>query len=132
VAKEVMVGWARMIVSASVGVAVATQELFTILAALFLASAWFLAWSAAEVWIDLRFGVLLGYAPVRGYRRRLRVEAEIMDELSDLGGRGQQIGPRHSRARARERNRPVLPLLPLPRRQPDDSGPMEALADSAV
>lgn len=132
-AKEVIVGWARMVVPAAIGVSVATQNMVTVLAALFLASAWFLTWSAAEVWIDLRFGVLLGYAPISGYYKRLDFEEFVLAELDERdGAAGQRIGPRHARARVRETNAPLLPHLPHPRTRPDDSGPLEALADPAV
>lgn len=135
VGREVVVGWARMIVSAGIGTGVAVQDWRTVGAALFLASMWFVTWSAAEVWIDLRFGVLLGYAPWR-HRRWLPLE-DFMIDLGDpepaLGQEGQRGAGRHSRTRARGKSEPLLPQLPpefpRPRRINDDSGPMELVAD---
>ena len=120
-----------MVVSAAIGVGVATQDWRTAGAALFLASAWFITWSAAEVWIDLRFGVLLGYAPWR-HRRWLPLEdfmADLGDPEASKGHKGQRGAGRHSRTRARGKSAPLVPLVPRPRRVRVDSGAMELVAD---
>lgn len=131
VGREVVVGWARMIVSAGIGITVASPDWWTVAAALFLASMWFITWSAAEVWIDLRFGVLLGYAPWR-HRRWLPVE-DFMIDLGDpgppWGHEGLPPAGRHTRARARGKSAPLVPQVPQQRRVRDDSGPMELVAD---
>lgn len=124
--RVVLAGWARTAVPAGVGSAVASQDPVLTVLVVLVASAWYLAWTTLEITVDVRFGVMLGYAAVRPKRwkalRDVMATAGDIDALLDiqaetLGQVGHQS--RHARAHAREGDSsglPRLPHLPRPRR----------------